>query len=442
MCHPHPRLRILITLLGGMLLALAQQTGGQTLVQLAVAGRASANPALAARGAFVVAAWGATSDNAGTDVYVAVSRDAGATFAAPVRVTRQADARIGAERPPVVVLPPSADGTPHVAVLWTAGRTATTVTLARSIDGGRTFQKPIDLQTAGAPGNRGWAAMAADERGQLHVVWLDHRETASSGASAGTHVHAAATRAPATPQPASTAPARDGVAMAQQSGLYYVRVAGAAEPERVIAKGVCYCCKTTVAAGPANRVVAAWRHVYPGNLRDIAAVTSTDGGLTFAGPARVSEDGWSIDGCPENGPSAAVDAGGTAHIAWPTVIGGAEPTGAIFYSTSRDGRAFTPRVRVPTLAGRDPEHVQLAARSDGHAVVAWDEVVNGRRTVVLQRLSHASGGRPVGPPSAISGARPARHPALTVTPRGVLVAWTDGAPDGATRIAVKAVRLE
>src|SRR5688572_12389933 len=58
MCHPHPRLRILITLLGGMLLALAQQTGGQTLVQLAVAGRASANPALAARGAFVVAAWG------------------------------------------------------------------------------------------------------------------------------------------------------------------------------------------------------------------------------------------------------------------------------------------------------------------------------------------------------------------------------------------------
>jgi hypothetical protein len=137
-----------------------------------------------------------------------------------------------------------------------------------------------------------------------------------------------------------------------------------------------------------------------------------------------------------------VDADGVTHMAWPTVVGGAEPVGAVFYSTSRDGRAFTPRVRVPTLAGRDPEHVQLAMVSRGNSVVAWDEVVNGRRTVVARRLESGAGGTQVGPPHAINDQRPARHPALAVTPRGVLVAWTDGTADAATRIAVKAVRVE
>ncbi|HEY6509924.1 MAG TPA: hypothetical protein VIY56_18000, partial [Vicinamibacterales bacterium] len=197
-----------------------------------------------------------------------------------------------------------------------------------------------------------------------------------------------------------------------------------------------------VAAGPGNRVVAAWRHVYPGNLRDIAAVASTDGGRTFGGTVRVSEDGWSVDGCPENGPSAAVDANGVTHLAWPTVISGADPVGAIFYSISRDGRTFAPRVRVPTLAGRDPEHVQLASTAGGNAVVAWDEVVNGRRAVVLRRVEGSTGTTRVGPPRAVSGERSARHPALAVTPRGVLVAWTDGAADQATRIAVKALPVE
>ena len=389
-------------------------------------------------------AWGATAKNGGTDVYVAVSRDSGVTFAPPVRVTRQADARINAERPPVVALARAGDEPsrePDVAVLWTGGKTVTTITVTKSTDGGRTFQQPIDLQASGAPGSRGWASMAADDRGRLHVVWLDHRESASGAASAGDHVHAPALVAPSAAQPRPAA-ARDGVTIAQRSGLYYARVGAAAEAERVLARGVCYCCKTTVAAGPGNRVVAAWRHVYPGNLRDIAAVASADSGRTFGATVRVSEDGWSIDGCPENGPSAAVDADGVTHMAWPTVVSGPEPEGAIFYSTSRDGRAFARRVRVPTLAGRDPEHVQLAMVSGGNAVVAWDEVVSGRRTVVVRRLENGVRGTKVGPPNAVSDQRPARHPAIAVTPRGVLVAWTDGTAGAATRIGVKTILME
>ena len=123
-------------------------------------------------------------------------------------------------------------------------------------------------------------------------------------------------------------------------------------------------------------IAAAWRHVYPGNLRDIAAVTSADVGRTFTAPQRVSEDRWAIDGCPENGPSVAFHAG-RLQLAWPTVVGGHEPAGAIFYASARDGSGFSPRVRVPALAGRDPEHVQIAGAKADRLIVAWDEVVEG-----------------------------------------------------------------
>ena len=38
--------------------------------------------------------------------------------------------------------------------------------------------------------------------------------------------------------------------------------------------GVCYCCKTAIAAGPADTLYLAWRHVYPGNMRDMAFTVS------------------------------------------------------------------------------------------------------------------------------------------------------------------------
>ena len=81
-----------------------------------------------------------------------------------------------------------------------------------------------------------------------------------------------------------------------------------ASVERELAKGVCYCCKTALALGGNGAVYAAWRHVYTGNIRDIAFIASTDGGRTFAEPMRVSEDRWELAGCPDDGPSMAVDA--------------------------------------------------------------------------------------------------------------------------------------
>lgn len=404
-------------------------------VTLKVRGRANATPWMAARGAFVAVAWGASLPSGKADVFVAVSRDGGASFGGPVRVNSvEGDARVGGELPPRVALTsPDAKADPEVVVAWGA-RTGdakdalTEIRVARSRDGGRTFQRSAALQGAGAPGDRGWHALTLDEHGRAHVMWLDHRGLALRKASGHDH-HAA------------------GADMSQLSGLYYARAGGSAAAgganeaangaAREVTKGVCYCCKTALVAGADGRLYAAWRHVYPGNIRDIAFTMSRDGGRTFDPPERVSRDEWQLAGCPDDGPAMAVAADGTVHVVWPTVIGGSEPAGALFYASTRDGRTFTPRQRVPTLGSPKPGHPQIVLKANGEAVVAWDEIVSGvRRAATVPFRIAANGTATFGTPAALTTAAPSAYPMLVMAKDGVVAAWTS-TPGATATIAVR-----
>ena len=378
-----------------------------------IPGRADATPWAAASGAFVAVTWGASSEGK-TDVFLAVSRDGGTTFGPPVQVNVIAgEARLGGELPPRVTLisRPGAS-LPEIAVLWTARAAATEIKVARSRDGGKTFSAPVTLQAAGAPGDRGWPAVTFDHQGIVHAVWLDHREMAAKRTAGASHAgHKAGAE-------------HDGAAMAQKSGLFYA--AFSARPqERLLTNGVCYCCKTALAAGPGGTLFAAWRHVYPGNLRDMAFTMSRDGGRSFSPPARVSEDGWAINGCPDDGPAMAVDARGTAHLVWPTVLDGAAPGGAIFYTSTRDGRRFTQRIRIPTLGGPKPSHPQIVLDRRGRLFVAWDESLNGRRTAAVRELRFNQIGAPsFGDAVPLSTDAAALYPVLAATDKGLLAVWT------------------
>jgi hypothetical protein len=408
-------------------------------VTLRIPDRANATPWVAADGPFVAVSWGATTADGTADVFVAVSRDSGATFDAPAQVnTRAGEARLGGEMPPRVALyRPTLSADPDVVVLWTARGASTSIKVARSRDGGRSFGEPIELQTATA-GDRGWPGLTVDPRGVAHAIWLDHRGLAAQKNAGSTHKgHTAAGGADAAKGSAGAAVRveHDGVAMARRSGLFYAAVAPPGSPppsktpdtiaERPLTSGVCYCCKTAVGAGRDNAVFAAWRHVYPGNLRDIAFTMSADGGRTFAPPVRVSEDDWAINGCPDDGPAMAVE-GRAVHLVWPSVVAGAQPAGALFYAVSRDGRTFTPRLRVPTLGSAKPSHPQVAIGGAGDLVVAWDEPLDGERIAVMRTLRTGPRGVTWGEIVTLAGAAPAVYPVLATTARGVVAAWTQG----------------
>src|SRR5690606_8451067 len=122
-------------------------------------GHTSATPWVAADGNLVVVAWGVTND-VGTSVALALSRDGGRTFGAPQLVPGSEGARLGGEFPPRVDTR-HVEGRDEIAVTWTAGDLSRILT-ARSIDGGRTVTRAVELQSADAQGLRGGPALALD----------------------------------------------------------------------------------------------------------------------------------------------------------------------------------------------------------------------------------------------------------------------------------------
>jgi len=402
-------------------------TPGASPRELGISGSTNANPSIVASDRFAAVAWGATEKDGPTDVYVAVSRDAGQTFAHPVRVSDAGShAMLSGEQPPSVAIVPRRGLAPAVVVVWTSKSTdGTRLVAARSDDQGRTFSRPVSVPGTNAAGNRGWESVATDRSGGIVAVWLDHRD-AMNGAHMS-HQPGAHVEAPS-----------DGVARAQLSKLFFGRL-GDAGATRPIAAGVCYCCRTALTTGAEGAIYAAWRHVYPGNLRDIAFAMSRDGGRTFTDPVRVSEDKWELDGCPENGPAIAVDTTTSRiHVVWPTLTTeGGHETLALFYATSLDGRTFSDRVRLPTTGAA--YHPQMTLTRGGTLLVAWDEAGQGGRKVRFARGTPGAGGAMSFAPVTSSEGVRGSYPAVAETTDGPLAAWMNpGAAD--PRIMVAAVR--
>jgi hypothetical protein len=382
---------------------LALTAAPNAVVTFAIPGRINSTPWVAASGPFVAVVWGASAEGKG--VMLAVSRDSGQTFAAPVRVNAViGDARLSGEIPPRVTLAPRSGGAaPILTVVWNAKDGGTVIKSATSTDGGRTFAAATNLQAPGAAGDRGWHAATLDARNTLHAIWVDHRGLAADTASGADH-HGE----------------HDGVAMAQKSGVYYR--SGTSAAERELFKGVCYCCKTAMATGVRGEIYAAWRHVFAGNMRDMAFTLSRDGGRSFEPLHRVHEDKWSINGCPDDGPAMAVAPSGSIHLVWPTVLNGT--AGVVHYSWSNDGRRFTSPIRVPTLGSPKPSHPQIAIDARGRVMVAWDEVVKGVRTAVVREVRQSASGIQFGPTITLDERGGAMYPVLAAMKGGWIAVWT------------------
>ena len=368
-------------------------------IELAVAGRSGAHVTLAADGDRVAAVWAATGSG-GTDIFLAVSDDAGRTFAPPVRVNDiDGDASVGGEQPPRVVLEGnSAD------VVWVSKRAGVRgIRAAASTNAGRSFAPARWITSGDLTGMRGWESAAPGADGVVHAVWLDGRAASSSNPGPA---------APAVPGGAH----RHGAA---RQDIYHAMWKGDGAPiETAVASNVCFCCKTAIVTRGAD-VFVAWRHLFPGGVRDIALARSSDGGRTFPEPTRVSEDNWRIDACPDDGPAMTVDDDGVLRLAWPTLVeeGGASRI-AIFASTSRDGGAtFSPRTRVDGAAG-GAAHPRIATGRAGRSAVVWDELAEGSRRVMF-RLTDG------GTPAVVSTGRIASYPAIAAAGDGFVVAWTD-----------------
>lgn len=399
-------------------------------------GRTNANASTAAAGHLVVVTWTAALAEGGADVMVATSEDGGRSFATPVQANDIAQSvRTAGEQTPRVAVTPQL-----IAVVWTAREAnRSVVRLATSSDRGRSFGASRLVHPADLAGARGWASVAIDSRGRVRVVWLDGRnadvrtvgrnaDVVADGRNVSTHATSASPHAMT-----GTMPGMDH-ARAPRQDLYAATATGAAPiSNRLIAADTCFCCKTTMATRADGSSIAAWRHLFPDDVRDIGITRfedTTDGDAS-APPrvSRVSSDNWELHGCPEDGPAVVVDAAGTTHVTWPTLVPGVTPGKGVFYASSADGVTFSPRVRLDTAAGRHAAHPQIAVTAQGRVAVVWEELGQAAHPIVMRTLAPGSNAWVA---VALGDARGV-YPAVSATGERFVVAWTN---DAATHVRV------
>ena len=198
-----------------------------------------------------------------------------------------------------------------------------------------------------------------------------------------------------------------------------------------VAGGVCPCCRPAIAFGPKGEVSVAWRHVFPGSLRDIVLATSTDGGQTFSPPVRVAEDNWRINGCPHSGPALAFK-GDRLFVAW--YSDGASAPEGVRIATTKDGQAFSMPVQASGEV-LDANHPQLDLALDGRLLLTFQgrERGDGGAWNRLKPWVVEIGpdGKP-GPLSAVPGtAKSVSYPAIAGGSEGtVFAAWTEPVEKG------------
>jgi hypothetical protein len=261
---------------------------------------------------------------------------------------------------------------------------------AVSKDQGATWTAPRKLHDDGTTTEHGFVSLFPQpgSEGLVGAIWLDGRETVDDGA------------------------------MTLRSAI--LDGAGRISDPRVVDGDVCDCCQTDVARADVGPI-AVYRNRTGDETRDIYVTRLVNDEWEPGRP--VAEDGWTINGCPVNGP--AVAASGTrAAVAWYT---GAGRQPAIRLSFSSDsGETFSEPVTVAqgAIMGR----VDVALLDNG-AAVSWVENVRRGDDVIAGihlRIIEEDGA--MGPPIPVAetgGGRPSGFPQMVRVDDRLLLAWTD-----------------
>jgi thiol-disulfide isomerase/thioredoxin len=284
------------------------------------------------------------------------------------------------------------------------------VELARSTDGGATWRRLGKAHDDGTTTEHGFVSLIA-EGDAVRAFWLDGRDMAGGGHD-GHDGHG-------------------GGAMT----LRTARVSGRISDGERLDPRVCECCGTS-AAMTSDGPVVVFRDRSDAEVRDISIVRRVDGRWTE--PRTIHADGWTIQGCPVNGPAVAAR-GRQVVVAWFTHAADRPVVRAAF---SRDaGATFEPPVEVDAPSGRRTPLGRVAVALDdrgeapAEAIVSWVDAEREAARVMLRRVA---ADRRLGAPLEVArttATRDSGFPRLALAGGAAVVSWTDTADGSRVRAA-------
>lgn len=395
-----PLIRLLVsltTVIATLILAPATMAAGEHA-------SAPAKRTMAPKAALAV---GATFDSRGRlwrvrpgadGVWVDYSDDLGRTFGAAVRASPEVPAADGELAPEIAV---ARDGTVHIAYTLPGATNPIVghIRSTRSTDGGRSFGPADTVNDNRDEITHRFQSMVVDERGAVHLVWIDKRDLEAAKRRGQAYAGAA---------------------------IYSARAAdGRFGANAKVADHSCECCRIASALDTDGVPVAFWRHVFDDGSRD-HALARLDGSAA----ARVTHEGWRINACPHHGPAIAIGPDRTRHLAWFTAEQG---EGRVLYQAQDlAGRAAAPPRR---LGGDQASYPALLAAGD-NVVLAWKDF-DGRATRIYAEHSTDGGRTWSAPQTLASSIGPSDRPRLVSHAGQAYLSWNTR-DDGYRLIPVKA----
>jgi hypothetical protein len=375
-----------------------------------------------------------SKSDASLRVLVARSDDGGRSFGAPVVASRPGDhVRAYTVSPARVVVGPQSDvyvqygdEDPDFSLQGSyLGRMF--LRMARSRDGGRSFEPPVQIGGEGVEGavaSLGMTNLFAAPDGALYSSWLDSRQSIAYVLANKKH------------PPKSVYASQLRVARSDDRGLTFQKSTLVTEP-------VCVCCGTKVAQGKDGPVYAGTRGLAWGAVkgsadpvRDIVVAASQDRGATWRPAVKLHDDGFKVSACPDVTAGLAVDSKGRLHAAWYT---GSDRRPGVFYAVSSDhGQSFSEPVALLTDDWLPYGDVKLALDAKDNAFVAFEDRRGDTDLIRLARIG-ADGTIVHAEPWAGTG------PDLAVLGDAALVVWGGLGSEGEEAgggVALAAIRLE
>lgn len=267
------------------------------------------------------------------------------------------------------------------------------INLSFSSNAGLTWSEPLIPHRDGSAAEHGFASIFPVEEG-AGVVWIDGRPSQQS--------------------------------TAKKFSLRYTKLAtdGKLGLEEVIDDDTCTCCWTAAAVTSSGPVVA-WRGRREGEVRDHHVARMDSDGWKL--PVKLGQEGWSIEGCPVNGPALAAQ-GDQVVAAWYTAEGN-KPRVRVAFSGNA-GQQFSLPMDVDT--DRPIGRVSVVWLDHRTALVAWlTKVDNQNKKSWLAVRKVAKNGIPsrVMPLIRVSPERSTGVPQLVRIEPGFMLAWTESTPD-------------
>ncbi len=193
--------------------------------------------------------------------------------------------------------------------------------------------------------------------------------------------------------------------------------------------GSCDCCNTDIALSPEGNVFVSFRSNIDNN-RDIWIARSLDRGETFT-TIRAASENWKLNACPMTGSSIVLDREGTAHVAWRDSRPSSEGRDFIFYTTLRAGDSLCAPDRRISATPRKSNYPSLAVTANGRVLCAFQDDRDDPADILL--VGSGDGGETFDAPKqpgADKGMSRQELPQLATAPNGDrYLVWQDNSKD-------------